>query len=62
MRAVMLLCTLSSHKPMMLQCIVSQDDFERACLNLDKLPTVPPHWRRMRAQNQAGPCAAGGVN
>jgi hydroxyacylglutathione hydrolase len=47
------------HTNKMLQCIVSQDDFERACLNLDKLPTVPPHWRRMRAQNQAGPAPLG---
>lgn len=39
----------------MLQCIVDEGDFERRCLHLDTLPTVPPYWRRMRSQNQAGP-------
>lgn len=39
----------------MLQCIIDQGDFERKCLHLDSLPTVPPYWRRMRSQNQAGP-------
>jgi hydroxyacylglutathione hydrolase len=43
----------------MLQCIVGQRDFESACLNLDKLPTVPPYWRRMCGQNQAGPAPLG---
>lgn len=43
----------------MLRCIIEQRDFERACMNLDSLPTVPPHWRRMRGQNQAGPAPLG---
>jgi hydroxyacylglutathione hydrolase len=44
---------------LMLRCINEHGDFERACLNLDTLPTIPPYWRRMRGQNQAGPAPLG---
>jgi hydroxyacylglutathione hydrolase len=33
--------------------------FAQRCLDLESLPTVPPYWRRMRRQNQAGPAALG---
>lgn len=39
----------------MLQSLESPQDFEDRCLDLGPLPTVPPYWRRMRGQNQAGP-------
>lgn len=39
----------------LLQCVVDEREFEKACLNLDALPKVPPYWARMRQQNQAGP-------
>jgi hydroxyacylglutathione hydrolase len=32
---------------------------DRASLDLADLPTVPPYWRRMRAQNQKGPALLG---
>jgi hydroxyacylglutathione hydrolase len=44
---------------LMLSCIIEHGDFERACLNLDMLPTIPPYWRRIRGQNQAGPAPLG---
>jgi hydroxyacylglutathione hydrolase len=31
------------------------EEFEKQCLDLETLPTVPPYWRRMRRQNQEGP-------
>ncbi|MGD2057032.1 MAG: rhodanese-like domain-containing protein [Gammaproteobacteria bacterium] len=37
------------------------DDFERQCLDLGPLPTVPPYWRRMRRQNQQGPAVLGAL-
>lgn len=33
--------------------------FETQCINMRALPTVPPYWRRMRGQNQAGPAPLG---
>ncbi len=43
----------------LLRCIVDEAEFERECLNLDRLPTVPPYWKRMRGQNQEGPAPLG---
>jgi hydroxyacylglutathione hydrolase len=37
----------------------SSTEFVRECLRLDNLPALPPYWRRMRAQNLAGPPALG---
>ena len=39
----------------MLLRLESTEDFERQCLDLGPLPTVPPYWRRMCRQNQEGP-------
>jgi hydroxyacylglutathione hydrolase len=39
----------------MLAALHLQDEFIENCLNLDNLPAVPPYWKRMRRQNQAGP-------
>jgi len=39
----------------MLAALGSKDEFVANCLNLDNLPAVPPYWKRMRGQNQAGP-------
>ncbi|PZS20284.1 MAG: MBL fold metallo-hydrolase [Acidimicrobiales bacterium] len=33
---------------------IVSDDFASECLRLDRLPAVPPYWRRMRAHNLAG--------
>lgn len=41
------------------RCALDEDGFEERCLDLDKLPTVPPYWRRMRRQNQRGPAPLG---
>ena len=35
--------------------VSSSDEFVEECIRLDNLPAVPPYWRRMRAQNLAGP-------
>ena len=35
--------------------ITSSEEFVEECIRLDNLPAVPPYWRRMRAQNLAGP-------
>jgi hydroxyacylglutathione hydrolase len=35
--------------------ISSSEEFVDECIRLDNLPAVPPYWRRMRAQNLAGP-------
>lgn len=53
----MLLTTVGYEKRLnrMLRCIDDEDEFSSRCLDLDKLPTVPPYWRRMRKQNQDGP-------
>jgi hydroxyacylglutathione hydrolase len=45
----------------LLMRIDSEEDFERRCLDLGPLPTVPPYWRRMRAQNQGGPAVLGSL-
>lgn len=37
----------------------SADELLDECLRLDNLPSVPPYWRRMRAQNLAGPAPLG---
>jgi hydroxyacylglutathione hydrolase len=39
--------------------ISSSDEFVDECMRLDNLPAVPPYWRRMRAQNLAGPAPVG---
>jgi hydroxyacylglutathione hydrolase len=39
----------------MLAALDLKDEFIENCLNLDNLPAVPPYWKRMRRQNQAGP-------
>jgi hydroxyacylglutathione hydrolase len=44
-----------------LQCIDSETEFTRRCLDLGSLPTVPAYWRRMRGQNQAGPPVLGAL-
>lgn len=36
-----------------------QEEFVKDCLRLEHLPAVPPYWRRMRKQNQAGPGGLG---
>jgi hydroxyacylglutathione hydrolase len=36
-----------------------QEHFVEDCLRLEHLPAVPPYWRRMRKQNQAGPRVLG---
>lgn len=53
----MLVTTVGYEKRLnrLLRCIDDEDEFSRRCLDLDKLPTVPPYWRRMRTQNQDGP-------
>ena len=35
--------------------ISSSEEFVDECIRVDNLPAVPPYWRRMRAQNLAGP-------
>lgn len=35
--------------------VSSSEQFVDECMRLDNLPAVPPYWRRMRAQNLAGP-------
>jgi hydroxyacylglutathione hydrolase len=35
--------------------VASTEEFVEECIRLDNLPAVPPYWRRMRAQNLAGP-------
>ena len=35
--------------------VSSSEEFVEECIRLDNLPAVPPYWRRMRAQNLAGP-------
>jgi hydroxyacylglutathione hydrolase len=39
--------------------VASSEEFVDECIRLDNLPAVPPYWRRMRAQNLAGPAALG---
>jgi hydroxyacylglutathione hydrolase len=39
--------------------VSSSDEFVDECIRLDNLPAVPPYWRRMRAQNFAGPAPVG---
>jgi hydroxyacylglutathione hydrolase len=46
----------------MLERIDNEAEFERQCLDLGPLPTVPPYWRRMRKQNQDGPALLGIVS
>jgi hydroxyacylglutathione hydrolase len=53
----MLVTTVGYEKRLnqLLRCAGDEDDFVSACLDPDRLPTVPPYWARMRGQNQAGP-------
>jgi hydroxyacylglutathione hydrolase len=46
----------------MLLRIGDAGDFERQCLDMGPLPTVPPYWRRMRRQNQEGPAVLGALS
>lgn len=39
--------------------VSSSEEFVEECIRLDNLPAVPPYWRRMRAQNLAGPSPLG---
>lgn len=39
----------------MLAALGSRQEFVENCLDLRNLPAVPPYWKRMRKQNQAGP-------
>ena len=39
--------------------VSSSEEFVEECIRLDNLPAVPPYWRRMRAQNLAGPAPLG---
>ncbi|MDQ4095568.1 MAG: MBL fold metallo-hydrolase [Actinomycetota bacterium] len=39
--------------------VSSSEEFVEECIRLDNLPAVPPYWRRMRAQNLAGPDVLG---
>ena len=35
--------------------VSTSEEFVDECIRIDNLPAVPPYWRRMRAQNLAGP-------
>lgn len=39
----------------LLASLSEADEFVKDCLDLENLPAVPPYWKRMRKQNQAGP-------
>ena len=39
--------------------VSNSEEFVEECIRLDNLPAVPPYWRRMRAQNLAGPSPLG---
>lgn len=39
----------------MLASLGSRQEFVENCIDLRNLPAVPPYWKRMRSQNQAGP-------
>lgn len=39
----------------MLAALGTREEFVENCLDLRNLPAVPPYWKRMRKQNQAGP-------
>ncbi|HEX2051952.1 MAG TPA: rhodanese-like domain-containing protein [Actinomycetota bacterium] len=41
--------------------VSTSEEFVDECIRLDNLPAVPPYWRRMRAQNLAGPPLLGVV-
>lgn len=45
----------------MLTRIGDSAEFEKRCLDLGPLPTVPPYWRRMRGQNRQGPAVLGAL-
>jgi hydroxyacylglutathione hydrolase len=53
----MLVTTVGYEKRLnrLVRCIADEAEFVDRCLDLEALPTVPPYWRRMRKQNQAGP-------
>ncbi|HEY9198816.1 MAG TPA: rhodanese-like domain-containing protein [Gammaproteobacteria bacterium] len=57
----MLLSTIGYERRLndMLTRLGDSADFEKRCLDLGPLPTVPPYWRRMRAQNRNGPTPLG---
>lgn len=42
--------------------VSGKEEFVESCLDLSSLPAVPPYWRRMRAQNAAGPEPLGVVD
>ena len=39
----------------LLASLGTKEEFIENCLDLENLPAVPPYWKRMRKQNQAGP-------
>ena len=41
--------------------VSNSEEFVEECIRLDNLPAVPPYWRRMRAQNLAGPSPLGAL-
>lgn len=41
--------------------VASSEEFVSECIRLDNLPAVPPYWKRMRAQNLAGPALVGSL-
>ena len=57
----MLMTTIGYERKLndMLTRISNEEDFEKQCLDLGPLPTVPPYWKRMRKQNQDGPAVLG---
>lgn len=57
----MLVTTVGYEKRLnqLVRCAADEDAFVERCLDLDTLPTVPPYWQRMRAQNRRGPAALG---
>jgi hydroxyacylglutathione hydrolase len=57
----MLMTTIGYERKLndMLTRLDREGEFTRHCLDSGPLPTVPPYWRRMRRQNQAGPALLG---
>ena len=41
--------------------VSTKGEFVEQCLRLDKLPAVPPYWKRMRRQNLAGVAPLGAL-
>lgn len=45
-----------------LASVEATDEFVDSCLDLSRLPAVPPYWQRMRRQNREGPQPVGVVD